>query len=138
MDRTQALAALSALANETRLDLIRLLVPAGPQGLPAGRIAQALGLSASRLSFHLAAMEAAGLIRSRRASRHVIYAACPGALGGLMAYLLRDCCQAHPEVQAHCLHPGDSEGTGAEEGEGDRSAPSGFGSGAGRVKTWPG
>ena len=73
MERSKVLSALSALAHESRLDLVRLLVPRGKEGLPAGEIARALGLSASRLSFHLAALEQAGLIRSRKVSRNVIY-----------------------------------------------------------------
>lgn len=104
MDRTQALAALSALAHADRLDLLRLLYPAGPEGMAAGEIARALGLSASRLSFHLSQMEGAGLITSRRLARNVFYAVDPRGLGGTISYLLNDCCQANPEVIACCNH----------------------------------
>ncbi len=71
MDRGKVLDALSAMANETRLDLLRGLIVAGEGGLPAGRIAADLGLSASRLSFHLAALEQAGLITARRDGRNI-------------------------------------------------------------------
>ncbi|MCB6177423.1 metalloregulator ArsR/SmtB family transcription factor [Rhodobacter sp. Har01] len=104
MERSKALAALSALAHGDRLDLIRLLVQAGGTGLPAGEIARALGLSASRLSFHLSALEQAGLLRSQRVARNVIYAVDAGGLGAIIAYLLNDCCMEHPEVVACCRH----------------------------------
>lgn len=102
MDRQQVLDALSALANDTRLDLVRILVPAGPEGLPAGEIARRMGISASRLSFHLAALEQAGVVASRRASRHVIYRAETRTLGRTIAYLLNDCCCDSPDVRACC------------------------------------
>lgn len=102
MDRSKVLASLSALSNEARLDLMRLLVVAGDAGLAAGKIGAKLGHSASRLSFHLGILEQAGLIRSRRIARNVIYAADFEALGGTISYLLRDCCQDHPKVHACC------------------------------------
>lgn len=102
MTRDQALAALSALANATRLELVRLLVGAGPEGLAASDIALRLGISASRLSFHLAALEQAGLVTARRASRNIFYAASMRGLGEVISYLLDDCCAAHPEVCACC------------------------------------
>lgn len=104
MDHPQALTALQALANAARLDLVRLLVPAGADGMAAGEIGRSLGLAASRLSFHLAAMEQAGLIRSRREGRNVFYAVDAGGLGATIAYLLNDCCMDHPEVVACCRH----------------------------------
>ncbi len=102
MDRSKVLAALSALSHEHRLELIRLLMPLGDAGLAAGEIGQKLGLGASRLSFHLAALEQAGLISSRRASRNVIYAIDLAGMGGTIAYLLNDCCRDHPVVLACC------------------------------------
>jgi ArsR family transcriptional regulator, arsenate/arsenite/antimonite-responsive transcriptional repressor len=105
VDRKEVLVALSALAHETRLDLIRLLMPLGEAGMPAGQIAQALGLAAPRLSFHLSALEQAGLIRSRRAARNVIYSVDARGLGRTISYLLNDCCADHPEVLAACNHP---------------------------------
>ena len=104
MERSKALAALSALAHAARLDLVRLLMPLGDAGLAAGEIGRELGLSASRLSFHLAALEQAGLIRSRKVARNVFYSVDAGGMGATVAFLLNDCCMEHPEVLACCRH----------------------------------
>jgi ArsR family transcriptional regulator len=98
MDETQALDALGALAQETRLRIVRLLVTAGPEGMAAGAIGEAMGATSSRLSFHLTHLEAARLIQSRREGRSIRYSAAYDALSGLIAFLMRDCCQGHPEV----------------------------------------
>lgn len=98
MNSGKAAAQLSALANETRLDILRLLVPRGRDGLPAGEIGRETDLPASRLSFHLSALENAGLIWSRRESRNVIYAVQYPAIRKLFGYLMNDCCGAHPKV----------------------------------------
>ena len=98
MEQRSALAAFSALGHETRLDILRLLVPAGPKGMAAGVIAARINVSASRLSFHLQAMEQAGLLTSSRQSRNVIYRVDYARLRGLVQYLTNDCCGAHPEV----------------------------------------
>lgn len=112
-DRSKVLAALCALSNETRLDLVRLLMPSGAEGMAAGQIGQALGMTASRLSFHLSAMEQAGLIRARKSARNVIYSVDAGGLGRTISYLLNDCCMDHPEVLAACAHAtGIAHGTG--------------------------
>jgi ArsR family transcriptional regulator, arsenate/arsenite/antimonite-responsive transcriptional repressor len=111
VDRSQVLAALSALAHDTRLDLIRRLVRAGEAGMPAGQIAQALGLAAPRLSFHLAALEQAGLIRSRRVARNVIYSVDTRAIGQTLGFLLNDCCCDHPDVRAACTEAQGVAGT---------------------------
>ncbi|MEP9354666.1 metalloregulator ArsR/SmtB family transcription factor [Xanthobacter sp. KR7-65] len=101
MDETQALAAFAGLSQETRLRIVRLLVQAGPDGMPAGAIGEAMGgASSSRMSFHLAHLEQAGLVRSRRDGRSIIYSAVYGALSDLVAFLMRDCCSGHPEVCA--------------------------------------
>ncbi|MEH7826643.1 ArsR/SmtB family transcription factor [Gemmobacter denitrificans] len=102
MERSKVLACLSALAHEARLDLVRLLVRRGEAGMAAGDIGRELGLTASRLSFHLAALEQAGLLRSQRVSRNVIYAVDTAAIGQMIHYLLADCCADHPEVRACC------------------------------------
>ncbi len=102
MDRSKVLASLSALSNAARLDLMRLLVMSGDAGLAAGLIGKELGHSASRLSFHLGILEQAGLIRSRRVARNVIYSADFAGLGGTISYLMRDCCLDHPQVRACC------------------------------------
>ena len=103
-DQAQVLAALSALAHVTRLNLVRLLLRAGAEGMPAGRIGEALGLAAPRLSFHLAALEQAGLVRARRVARNVIYSVDAAGIGQTISYLMNDCCADHPEVLAHCAH----------------------------------
>lgn len=102
MNRAHALSALQALANDARLDLVRLLMPLGGTGLAAGEIGRALGLSASRLSFHLSALEQAGLIRARKEGRNVFYSVDAGGMGQTIAFLLNDCCMDHPEVVACC------------------------------------
>ena len=111
MEKAQVLAALSALAHETRLDLLRLLIAAGPEGLAQGEIARRLSISASGLAFHLALLGGSGLVRTRRAARHVFYAADRAGIGGVLGYVLHDCCQSHPEISA-CCQPGGSDKTG--------------------------
>ena len=98
MDETQALAAFAALSQETRLRVVRMLVIAGSKGMPAGAIGEALDASSSRISFHLSQLEQAGLIRSEREGRSIIYRADYPALSDLVAFLMRDCCQGHPAV----------------------------------------
>ena len=92
MDEKRAIAALGALAQETRLALFRLLVTAGPAGLRAGVIAERLGVQPSSLSFHLAQLVHAGLITQRRLSRQLIYSAEYGAMNALLANLTENCC----------------------------------------------
>jgi DNA-binding transcriptional ArsR family regulator len=87
-----AIAALSALAHEHRLALYRLLVERGPDGLPAGGIAERIGLVPSSLTFHLQALQRAGLITQRRLSRQILYAADYAAMNALVAYLTEACC----------------------------------------------
>ncbi|MEL6062138.1 MULTISPECIES: ArsR/SmtB family transcription factor [unclassified Methylobacterium] len=98
MDERQALAAFAALAQEHRLRLVRRLVVAGPAGLAAGRVAEAVGVSASSASFHLKELEQAGLVQARREGRSILYSAAYPALSGLVAFLMKDCCQGRPEV----------------------------------------
>ncbi|GGE21479.1 transcriptional regulator [Primorskyibacter flagellatus] len=102
MDETQALGALSALAHETRLQIVRLLVPCGQDGMAAGEIGARVDCAASRLSFHLAALEQAGLITARRDGRRVIYSARRRQIGGLIHYLLNDCCAGDRTVGEMC------------------------------------
>src|SRR6059058_2706994 len=92
MGKKAAIAALGALAQETRLELFRLLVTVGPEGLPAGVIAERLGVLPASLSFHLAQLVHAGLITQRRLSRQLIYAAEYSTMNELMAYLTENCC----------------------------------------------
>jgi len=92
MDPAQVIRALGALAQEHRLAVFRLLVQAGPEGLPAGALAEAVGVPASSMSFHLAQLANAGLVGQRRQSRSIIYSADFAAMNGLMAYLTENCC----------------------------------------------
>ncbi len=98
METSAALTALSGLAHETRLDIFRLLVEAGPEGMPAGQIGERLGLPPATLSFHLNHLKHAGLIARRRNGRSLIYSADYVAMDGLVAYLTENCCQGHPEA----------------------------------------
>jgi len=98
MNERQALDIFAALSQETRLRIIRLLITAGPDGLAAGAIGEAMDAASSRLSFHLSHLETAGLIRSRREGRSIIYSAVYPTLSDLIEFLLRDCCQGHPEI----------------------------------------
>jgi DNA-binding transcriptional ArsR family regulator len=100
IDEAQALDAFGALSQATRLQMVRALVVAGPDGMSAGAVGEAAGVSPSGASFHLATLERAGLVTSRRVSRSIIYAANYEGLSGLVAFLMRDCCQGHPEVCA--------------------------------------
>ncbi|MEZ5312432.1 MAG: metalloregulator ArsR/SmtB family transcription factor [Thermoanaerobaculia bacterium] len=90
---TIALDRLSALAQETRLALFRRLVQEGPQGLAAGALAEALAIPAPTLSFHVAQLERAGLVTSRRNGRSIVYAPAFPAMQELLAYLYENCCQ---------------------------------------------
>jgi ArsR family transcriptional regulator, arsenate/arsenite/antimonite-responsive transcriptional repressor len=92
MDSPSAIAALGALAQEHRLALFRLLVQAGEEGMAAGTIAEALNIPNSSLSFHLAQLTRAGLIRQERQSRSLIYTADYGAMNALVGYLMKNCC----------------------------------------------
>jgi len=92
MKSDDAIPALSALANEHRLAVFRLLVQAGPEGRAAGAIAEALDLPASSLSFHLAHLTRAGLIVQRRESRSLIYSADFATMNGLVGFLTENCC----------------------------------------------
>ena len=98
-----AAAALGALAHPDRLRAFRLLVADGPDGRASGRVAAALGIPPTRTSFHLAALERAGLIASRREGREVRYAARFDAMRGLLDFLTRDCCGGRPEICAGLL-----------------------------------
>jgi len=93
MEKTDAISALAALAQESRLDIFRLLVQAGPDGLPAGQIGERLGVPSATLSFHLSHLKHAGLVTFRREGRSLIYAAAYAAMNGLLAYLTENCCQ---------------------------------------------
>ena len=92
VETKQAIEALGALAQTSRLAIYRLLVQAGPAGMPAGAVGERLGLPPATLSFHLAYLTRAGLTTSRQEGRFVIYAADFDGMGQLLAYLTEDCC----------------------------------------------
>lgn len=92
MEASTVIRALAALAQEHRLAVYRLLVQAGPDGMAAGALADALDVPASSMSFHLAQLAGAGLVSQRRQSRSIIYSADYGAMNTLMAYLTENCC----------------------------------------------
>ncbi len=98
MDKKIALDGLAALSQETRLDVFRTLVQAGPDGLSAGDIAERLGVVQNTLSSHLKKLEHAGLVSSRRMGRQIIYGADFGTVRGLILFLLEDCCLNSREV----------------------------------------
>jgi ArsR family transcriptional regulator, arsenate/arsenite/antimonite-responsive transcriptional repressor len=114
MDEKRAIAALGALAQATRLALFRLLVAVGPAGLPAGVIAERLGVQPSSLSFHLAQLVHAGLITQRRLSRQLIYSAEYGAMNALLAYLTENCCGRGAACAPAC-NPADAFTTGESD-----------------------
>jgi len=92
MEKKEALAALGALAQETRLDIYRLLVQAGPGGVAAGRIGEELGLPPATLAFHLKELKIAGLIACTRSGRSLIYAAEYNVMNALLLFLTENCC----------------------------------------------
>lgn len=95
--------ALTALAQEYRLAAYRLLVEAGPQGVPAGMLAERLGLPASSMSFHLAQLANAGLVSQRRQGRRIRYTADFSAMQALLAYLTENCCAGIPCAASESL-----------------------------------
>jgi ArsR family transcriptional regulator len=98
MEIKNAIDAFSALAQETRLSVFRLLVVAGADGMPAGAIAKELSAVPSTLSHHLTLLERAGLLRSWRVQRQIFYAADYSGVGQVIEFLLEDCCDGRPEV----------------------------------------
>jgi len=105
MDQATAISALGALAQDTRLTVFRSLVKAGSHGMSAGDIAAAVGSPASTMSHHLALLERAGLLTSRRNGRMLFYAADYEGTRRLLAFLLDDCCQGRPEICGTGLAP---------------------------------
>jgi ArsR family transcriptional regulator, arsenate/arsenite/antimonite-responsive transcriptional repressor len=97
METSDAVAALAALAQDNRLDVFRLLVQAGPEGMAAGVVADRLGLAPNTLTFHFDRLRGAGLVTVRRDGRSMIYAARYETMNGLVAFLTENCCQGAPE-----------------------------------------
>jgi ArsR family transcriptional regulator len=100
MEKIDAVAALSALSQENRLDIYRLLVQAGPDGLAAGDVAAKLGIAPNTLSFHLDRLRHAGLLSVARQGRSLIYAARYETMTNLLGYLTDNCCGGRPELCA--------------------------------------
>jgi len=101
MEKQIVIAALAALAQETRLDIFRLLVRAGSEGLPAGAIAEALGVPSATLSFHLKELRSAGVAHCRREGRSLIYSPDFDAMNDLLGFLTENCCAG----VANCATP---------------------------------
>jgi ArsR family transcriptional regulator, arsenate/arsenite/antimonite-responsive transcriptional repressor len=100
MENTDAVSALAALAQDNRLDVFRLLVQAGPDGLPAGSVAETLGLAPNTLTFHFDRLRAAGLVTVRREGRSMIYAARFEVMNALLGFLTENCCQGAAQACA--------------------------------------
>ena len=98
MDITEAVDALSGLAQESRLKVFRLLVRAGPDGMAAGDIARALGVPKNTMSSHLGILSRAKLVQARKEGRSMIYAVNLEGTRSLLSFLVEDCCQAEPSV----------------------------------------
>lgn len=96
MEGQEVIVALSALAQDTRLRVFRLLVAAGPAGLPAGQIAEELAITPNTLSFHLSHLKNAGLVTVRRDGRSLIYSAAYGHMRAVLGYLTENCCSRDP------------------------------------------
>jgi ArsR family transcriptional regulator len=111
MKKQNAVAILAALAQDNRLDVFRLLVEAGPEGMPAGHIANSLKLQPNALTFHLDRLREANLVTVRRDGRSMIYAARFEAMNALISYLTDNCCQGQP---ARCA-PGTAKGQKSEK-----------------------
>src|ERR1700704_6636372 len=93
MEKPNAVTALAALAQDNRFDIFRLLVQAGPEGMPAGAVATALDLAPNTLSFHFDRLRSAGLVTVQRDGRSMIYAARFETMSALLGYLTENCCQ---------------------------------------------
>lgn len=117
METKQVINALGALAHDTRLQVYRMLVQQGPAGIPAGVIAERLGIPPSSLTFHLQQLLHAGLVTQRRASRQVIYAADYAAMNSVVGYLTENCCGRNAACTPTC-NP-----AMATQGESDEASP---------------
>ena len=110
MEKSEALAALAGLAQETRLDIYRLLVQAGEDGLAAGKIGEELGLPSATLAFHLKELKYAGLVTFTREGRSLIYSAIHPTMNALLAYLTENCCGRPSSVRLPVCPPAKQPG----------------------------
>ena len=106
METQTAVKLIAAIAQEARLDIFRLLVQAGPEGLAAGSIAERLGIPTSTLSFHLKELANAGLIAAKPQSRFIYYSANYAAMNALLAYLTENCCAGNATCSTDDCAPG--------------------------------
>jgi ArsR family transcriptional regulator len=104
MENFEAIEALGALAHETRLEIFRLLVRRGSEGLAVNQITEQIKIPPATMSFHLSHLQRAGLIQSKRLSRQIIYSANYQAMGTLMAFLTENCCKdsSQPQSEVTC------------------------------------
>ena len=115
MEKLNIIAALSALAHETRLNIFRYLVQIGPAGVPAGQIGEHFALPLATLSFHLKTLQQAGLLGGKRQSRSIIYSANFTTINAVIGYLLENCCGGRPESCGVSLcEPGNAGGAAPE------------------------
>ncbi len=105
MEKSGAVAALAALAQDNRLDVFRLLVEAGPEGLAAGRVAEELDLAPNTLTFHFDRLRVAGLVTVRREGRSMIYTARYDVMNELLTYLTENCCQGAKSCRPAACKP---------------------------------
>jgi DNA-binding transcriptional ArsR family regulator len=118
MEKHGAIAALAALAQDNRLDVFRLLVKAGPEGLAAGEVARRLKLPPNTLSFHFDRLRQAGLVAVRRESRSMIYTAQFDTMNGLVDFLTENCCKGvADECGPSCAAPASTSKAGAKKHE---------------------
>lgn len=102
MNESQAVDCFAALAHEVRLNIFRQLITSGSAGVSAGAIGEAVGAAPSKVSFHVSALERAGLASSERVSRQIIYRIDFNRVAGLLSYVLKDCCGNDPQVLSCC------------------------------------
>lgn len=102
MNESQAIAVLGALSHEKRLQIVRHLVKAGEEGDTAGAIGAAVDAAPSKVTFHISALERAGLVTAERVSRTIVYRVAFEQLGSLLKYLMADCCANDPRVLGCC------------------------------------
>ncbi|WP_350333190.1 ArsR/SmtB family transcription factor [Coralliovum pocilloporae] len=110
MDKLNAVTAFRALGHDTRIEVFRLLIAEAPKGLPAGEIADRVGVVQNTMSSHLATLTQAGLIRAERRGRTILYGLNPDQLTALLSYLMEDCCGTRPECCLPVLKRKSEEG----------------------------
>ncbi len=123
MDDRDALAAFAALSQQTRLDVFRLLVRAGPEGMRSGELGEALGVRQNTMSANLAILLNAGLVKNERHGRTIRYAADLDAIRRLLRFLMQDCCDGRPELCGPALEAIFGAAGAATSGEASKREP---------------